>query len=301
MSHTRDRRKRNRQFARGFPVAILTALGLLSLNVSASIGAPASSSDLSIAKSDSPDPVFAGTPLAYSIQVVNLGPNDAADVIVTDNLPKGTSFVSAASTQGSCVVDSKGRKVTCALGTMSVGEGPQYDSVPVTVTINVLAPPKVGKGKTITNKASVGSDSKDPKRGNNTATAITRVVEAPKVTCSGQPATIIGTPASDLLVGTAGNDVIFAGDGDDRVFTFGGTDLICAGTGSDVVRSGALPDRVFAGLGPDRVFGGGGGDVLGGARGRDLLRGGRGSDLLSGGLGRDRCFGGPGSDLFRSC
>jgi len=219
-------------------------------------------------------------------------------VVVTDNLPKGVSFVSAASAQGSCVASGKKnpQKVTCALGTLAPNVDPAYNPTPV--TIRVLAPQKAG---TISNTASVTSDLKDPNSKNNSATATTRVIEAPALTCGGRRATIVGTPRAEVLVGSAGNDVILALAGDDRVFSFGGRDLICAGAGNDLVKSGAGTDHVFGGPRADRLFGGGSGDVLRGGRGPDRLRGGRGADLLLGGSGEDRCSGGPGRDTLRSC
>ncbi|MGB7589039.1 MAG: hypothetical protein WBM00_10060 [Solirubrobacterales bacterium] len=272
---------------------VLAMFGLLMLLVGPSRGAPApsGSADLSLTKSDSPDPVATGGALAYSIQVVNAGPDTATNVIVTDNLPKGVSFVSAAATQGSCVANGKKnpQKVTCALGTLAPNVGPAYNPTPITITIRVLAPPKAG---TISNTASVTSDLKDPNSKNNSATATTQVTEARSPTCGGQRATIVGTPGADVLVGSARNDVIFAGAGKDRIHSLGGRDLICAGGGNDVVKSGARSDRVLAGPGADRLFGGGGGDVL---------RGGRGPDLLVGGGGDDSCSGGPGRDTLRSC
>jgi uncharacterized repeat protein (TIGR01451 family) len=303
MSRDSDRRAKNQQVIRIFSVAVLAIAGSLALLVGAVAGAPAPSgtADLSLTKSDSPDPVSTGAPLAYTIQVTNAGPDVAANVVVTDNLPKGVGFVSAQSTQGSCGVSGNRRKVTCTLGRVAVNVGPQYTPTPVTVTINVLAPSKVGKGGTISNTASVKSDTKDPKQSNNTATATTRVLAPPAVTCHGHPATIVGTPGADLLTGSPGNDVIFAGAGNDRIVSSSGSDLICAGAGSDVIRSGGQPDRVFAGPGADRILGGAGGDVLRGGRGPDRIRGDRGPDLLIGGPGRDRCSGGPGRDLLRSC
>ena len=85
-------------------------------------GAPAATgtADLSLTKSDSPDPVTAGGALTYTIKVANAGPDAATGVVVTDNLPKGVSFVSANSTQGSCAVSANKQKVTCALGTIGV-------------------------------------------------------------------------------------------------------------------------------------------------------------------------------------
>jgi uncharacterized repeat protein (TIGR01451 family) len=279
---------------------VLAAVGLLTQLVGAANGAPApkaGTADLSLTKTDSPDPVSIGAPLTYSIQVANFGPDDATNVVVTDNLPRGVGFVSADSTQGNCSVSGKrSEKVTCALGTLAINVGAQYN--PATVTIRVLAPRKAGG---ISNTAKVDSDLKDPQAKNNSATATTQVIEAPAPTCGGQVATRVGTSGAEVLTGTAGRDVILARAGNDRIFTFGGRDLICAGSGSDLVKAGARFDKVLAGPGADRLFGNGGGDELRGGRGPDLIRGGRGPDLLAGGLGRDRCFGGPGSDTFRSC
>ena len=285
---------------------VLAAVGLLTQLVGAASGAPApsGSADLSVTKADSPDPVLIGAPLTYSIQVANTGPDAATNVVVTDNLPMGESFVSAESSQGTCSAsgNKNSQKVTCALGTIG-GAGPSY--APVTIAIHVVAPKKAG---TITNTASVTSELKDPKSGNNSSSATTRVIKPPTppkkvkgATCGGQVATRVGTPGDDVLTGTPRRDVILARAGNDRIFTFGGRDLVCAGRGNDVVKSGARSDKVLAGPGADRLFGGGGGDELRGGRGPDRIRGGRGPDLLAGGLGADSCFGGPGADIFRSC
>src|SRR6185436_1575817 len=56
--------------------------------------------DLSVATTDSPDPVNAGTNVTYTVTVSNSGgPSSAAGVVLTDTLPAGTTFVS--STPGS--------------------------------------------------------------------------------------------------------------------------------------------------------------------------------------------------------
>ena len=57
------------------------------------------SADLSVTKTDSPDPVIAGNNLTYTITVSNAGPSDAA-VQLSDSVPTGTTFVSFAAPAG---------------------------------------------------------------------------------------------------------------------------------------------------------------------------------------------------------
>jgi uncharacterized repeat protein (TIGR01451 family) len=121
--------------------------------------------DLSITKSDSPDPVVAGQTLTYTVTVNNAGPSDAVNVVVTDTLPAGVTFVS---TTG-CTEDPNGVP-TCSLGTITAGGSKQY-------TITVTAP---AGGGTITNNISVSSDTSDPAPGNNSDSEDT-TVNAPSI------------------------------------------------------------------------------------------------------------------------
>src|SRR3989475_265282 len=61
------------------------------------------SADLSITKTDNPDPVNAGATLTYTVTVTNSGPSTAANVQVTDNLPAGVTFQSASGTGWTCM------------------------------------------------------------------------------------------------------------------------------------------------------------------------------------------------------
>ncbi|NOT61613.1 MAG: DUF11 domain-containing protein, partial [Acidobacteria bacterium] len=56
--------------------------------------------DLAGGKVDTPDPVIAGTNLTYTITATNNGPSAALDFRITDALPAGTVFVSAAASPG---------------------------------------------------------------------------------------------------------------------------------------------------------------------------------------------------------
>src|SRR5919108_244217 len=118
--------------------------------------------DLSVAKSDSPDPVSKGAQLTYSIVVTNNGPGSAASVQLTDSLPANVQFVSATSTAGSCT--QTGNTVACDLGDISNG---------TSVTVSIIVKPK--KASTITNTAQVNSISSDPNPANNSDTEQTMV------------------------------------------------------------------------------------------------------------------------------
>jgi len=265
-------------------------LGLLVLIALGTGGAVAAvgATDLSLTKSDSPDPVVAGNNLTYTITVSNPGPNDASNVVVTDNLPGGVDFVSA--TGGTC--DRTGNTVTCNLGQVNAGQSP-------TVTIVV----RTKKEGTLTNTASVTSP-QDAVLGNNSATATTTVQKSPgkgKGQASCAAPTITGTPGNDVITGTTRTDVINTFAGDDQVFALDGKDLVCTKAGFDLVKGGAKSDTVIGGADADRLIGNKGGDLLKGKAGPDKLRGKGGSDTLNGGSGRDSCKGGAGRDVLKRC
>src|SRR6185295_423118 len=64
----------------------------------------------------------AGAPFSWTVAVTNLGPSvSRAPITVTDTLPAGTSFVSAAGTGWSC--SASGQTVTCtSAGDLSLNE-----------------------------------------------------------------------------------------------------------------------------------------------------------------------------------
>ncbi|MCW2922921.1 MAG: hypothetical protein JWM98_325, partial [Thermoleophilia bacterium] len=79
---------------------------------------------------------------------------------------------------------------------------------------------------------------------------------APRVTCNGRRATIVGTERGEVLRGTRGRDVIAALGGNDRILGMDGADIVCAGAGNDVIVSsgdGGVGDLVSCGAGRDRL------------------------------------------------
>lgn len=116
--------------------------GLVSKTWGVAVFAPAQvdQADLSITKSDDIDPIVAGNTLTYTVRVDNAGPNTAQNVVVTDTLPAGVTFVS---TSG-CDEDPNGVPM-CSLGTITSGSFKQYtitvlvDSSTTGIIINNLS------------------------------------------------------------------------------------------------------------------------------------------------------------------
>jgi uncharacterized repeat protein (TIGR01451 family) len=121
--------------------------------------------DLSITKTDEPDPVTAGNPLRYTLTVENLSEIDATGVGVSDQLPAGTTFVGASGSGWSCAFSEGG--ITCSRPTLAA------ETTAPPITVDVTAPSSAG---TISNSASVFSNDPDPNEGNNTDTGSTTVV-----------------------------------------------------------------------------------------------------------------------------
>lgn len=116
--------------------------------------------DLSLSKS-APASVIAGNQLTYSITVVNNGPSDATNVIVTDTLPAGVTFISTSA------VCSSGTVTTgCDIGSLANGA-----SYAFTILVSVAS----STAGLITNTATVSSDQLDPNPSDDTASATTTV------------------------------------------------------------------------------------------------------------------------------
>jgi uncharacterized repeat protein (TIGR01451 family) len=115
--------------------------------------------DLSVTKTDSPDPVAVGQELTYTLTVTNNGPGDATGVMLTDSLPANVTFQSASS---GCMHATG--TVTCSLGDLANGAA-------ATVEISVT-PQSEG---TITDTASVEGDQTDPDTADNTVSEDTTV------------------------------------------------------------------------------------------------------------------------------
>jgi len=155
----------------------------------------AGTADLVITNGDTPDPVRLGNNLTYTLVVTNKGPNQAANVVVTDVLPVGIDFLSCTPSQGSYGHDAG--TVTCTLGTIANGGR-------ATVTI-VATPTQLG---VFTNQVSAQTDDTDPNTGDNRANAVTTVNAANRAPDVTLPGNII------LSVGASTNFAVLAIDPD---------------------------------------------------------------------------------------
>src|SRR5438270_886072 len=112
------------------PTWFLFALAMASGSAFAQIP----SADMAITKTDSPDPVAAGSNVTYTILITNNGPATAQNVVLNDVLPTGPTFVSAqftgGSLQGTCTQPTMGQTggtFNCTYPALTSGQNSQYN------------------------------------------------------------------------------------------------------------------------------------------------------------------------------
>jgi uncharacterized repeat protein (TIGR01451 family) len=118
--------------------------------------------NLSLQKTAAPDPATEGLPLVYTLQVTNNGLTNAQNVMVSDPLPPGTSYLTGDS---GCSFSNGSQTVTCSFGTITANgsnASHQFSVVPT------------GPG-TVTNTATASSSVTDDDTADNSDTAVTPV------------------------------------------------------------------------------------------------------------------------------
>ena len=137
----------------------------------------------------------ASAAVAYTITVSNAGPDTAQEVVLTDGLPPGTTFVSLIQEVGptaSCATPSAGNggTVTCA-----------FNLLPSSVTAQFTLTLNTGSAVTIVNTAVVATSSFDVNASNNSSSVTTAVTQSADVgvTKTGPAVVTEGLPATYVL------------------------------------------------------------------------------------------------------
>ncbi|GAB4052024.1 lamin tail domain-containing protein [Catellatospora paridis] len=235
-----------------------------SATTTTTVGQPPSA-NLAITTTDAPDPVASGANLTYTISVGNSGPDAAQSVVLGDEIPAGTTFVSftpaAGWSLGTVPVVGGTGEVTATKAAVASAETAVFTLV-VKVDPTATGP--------ISNSSRIAAATPDPMAGNNVHTVTTAVGSA------GSVCTITGTARTDIIEGTLNDDVICGLGGNDIINGRGGDDIIYGGPGNDLLSGGTGNDMVY------------------GEDGRDLIKI---DDEVS---GNDNADGGPGFDLCSS-
>jgi uncharacterized repeat protein (TIGR01451 family) len=116
-----------------------------------------------------------GALVSYVITVSNAGPDTAHNVVLTDPVPSGASFVGVSSTKGSCTPPRRGGPIACALGDLGASSN-ALSSVSVRVIAkagsniaNVLSAQSTANG--------AGGATPDPQPSNNSASLSTTITK----------------------------------------------------------------------------------------------------------------------------
>ena len=187
----------------------------------------ASTADLAIKQTDSPDPSIPGVSVTYTLTATNFGPAPAHNVMVEDDFPLNAVFVSATPSQGSCTHTAQAAH--CSLGTMPVGSS---------ATVQVVVTPS-GAGS-MTNTSLVSGNEIDPNIANDTSIEGTAVDTCPF------PAPALTAPVSvpSQTDGLTASAAIGSGHSAQWTLT-GGTITGGQGTGQITFHSGDAGTTMF--------------------------------------------------------
>ncbi len=125
--------------------------------------------DLALSVTAAPNPAQAGGDILYTVLVTNIGPSQAADVVVTDTLPRQVQAQIVSASQGTCTTDAG--QVTCRLDALAPGQA-------VAVGIRVRIPFLLAEVQ-VKNVARVSATTSDNAIENNEDAVVTLVQVGP--------------------------------------------------------------------------------------------------------------------------
>ena len=185
-------------------VNVISSRGSVVLTLSFRVEATTPIVNLSIAKSLVGGQPTGGDPVTFSVSVYNRGPNDAANVQITDAEPTNATFSSVTQTSGPSFTCTGTGAVTCTGAVLKAGQSAIFE----------LAYTAGSAGSTITNTASVTSDTAEQDAADNTSTAgpytIAQGTGGGGGTCSLACSDDITTPANTTQGGNSGAIVHFS-------------------------------------------------------------------------------------------
>ncbi len=138
----------------------------LSNNTSSTTTQVVPAADLAVSIAGSAPAAVTDDDFQYTVSAINNGPSDATDLVLSDTLPTGVTFVSASSS-GVWVPTYSDGIVSLSIDSISQG---------TTVTLTIVVTPTAEPGSTLLDSASVAAQETDPDTTNNTATLETPVV-----------------------------------------------------------------------------------------------------------------------------
>ncbi len=157
--------------------------------------------DLQVVKTAAPDPVPTASNLTYTILVANNSETPRTNVTLTDVVPTNTTFVSATAPAGwTCTTPPVGGTgtVTCTTPTLAAGAVAILNLV---VAVGCVPVASDGLAFNITNTVTVTSTEPDADPSDNTATAVTGLVDpAPTVVCPAEGVTVPGNIATGCTI-----------------------------------------------------------------------------------------------------
>jgi uncharacterized repeat protein (TIGR01451 family) len=131
----------------------------------------ASTANLAVTKTATPNPVLAGGRITYTIVVTNNGPAAAANVQFNDPIPAGTAFFSLTQAGNAWSCPTPTTAVQCTLNPFPAGGS-------TTFTLRVTVAAGTASGTQITNTASTTSTTPDSDPNGNSSTVVVTVAGA---------------------------------------------------------------------------------------------------------------------------
>ncbi len=200
---------------------------VLTANFDQITGIKSGCTDISVASSDSPDPVIAGNNITFTQSVTNNSTIvPAQNVVLTQTTPPGTTFVSMTPPAGwSCTTPSLGGTgtVTC---TKTDPLAPSTNSG--NFVFVVATDPGLANGSTITQPVSTSTTSPEPNTANNTTSTVTDVIRRVDVAVT----KVASNPGPDSAFAQGENvtyTIVVTNNGPSRASNVVMTDVLPAG------------------------------------------------------------------------